>query len=223
MQKNERLSKSQVHLLYSQSAITFLFPVLSSILLSYALWGVSAHKILVAWCATVIIFTFIRYLNLWLYHKKNSATTNTDLWLDLFTINVFMSGIIWGIAPIILIPNAINANDPTEFTLYNSLIMLTVCGLVAGAAVSYSISIRAILAYSTPALTFPALYLIALGDKFNGFLGGFVLLYFIFIISASLRFNKQFEHLILLEYRFNKLTSEHEHLKTKYAKITQHP
>jgi len=159
------------------------------------------------------------YILIWLHNKTKITVRNINLWLNLFISNVFVSGLLWGSAAIILIPYG--TGQLVEFTLYNSFVMLTVCGLVAGAVVSYSISYRVILAYATPALLPPALYMISLGDKYNSGLGGFVILFYIFIFISSFRLNKQFRHYVDIEYQRQKLLLENKALINKIKEIRE--
>ena len=78
--------------------------------------------------------------------------------------------------------------------------MLIVCGLAAGAVVTYSANKWVIIFYAFLALIPPAIYLIILGDKYNSALGEFVFLYFIFITASSIRLNKQYTYYIDIEY-----------------------
>jgi len=118
--------------------------------------------------------------------------------LDLFITSVFISGLLWGTACIILVPY--EPGRLIEFTIYNSLTMLIVCGLAAGAVVTYSANKWVIIFYAFLALIPPAIYLIILGDKYNSALGEFVFLYFIFITASSIRLNKQYTYYIDIEY-----------------------
>jgi hypothetical protein len=190
---------SQVKILYNQSIITFLFPVLAAPAVCLLLWDISDHVRLLAWTTTVVLYSLARYVIIWRQNKEKITPDNVNKWLDIFIASVFFSGLLWGTASILLVPY--EPDRIIEFTIYNSLTMLIVCGLVAGAAVAYSVSKRALFFYAFPALVPPAVYLIILGDKHNSALGGFVLLYFIFITASSFRLNRQFTYYIDIEFQ----------------------
>lgn len=203
----------QNEVLYSQSVITFVFPVLAAPAICYLVWDISQRHNLVIWTATVIVYSLLRFLIIWQYHKIKPGPDRAGFWHDLFTGSVFISGIIWGMAPIVLIPY-----EPAriiEFTLYNGLTFLIICGLVAGAVVAYSISKWVLFFYSFPALLPPAFYLISLGDKYNSALGGFVVLYFIFITASSFRLNRQLMSYMENEYKMQDLIRQYNELKTQ--------
>ncbi|MEX2524672.1 MAG: hypothetical protein WD750_06920 [Gammaproteobacteria bacterium] len=202
---------NQYRILYNQSIITFLFPVLTSIALCFILWPVSGHFYLLLWTSIVIVFSVIRYALIWKLNQRRVTVENAAKWLDFFTFNVFVSGAIWGTAPIILIPYRPDAL--LNFTLYNSLTMIIICGLVAGAVISYSVSKWVLFFYAFPALFPPAVYLISLGDKYNSALGGFVLLYLLFITISSFLLYNQYYQYMSIQYRYHKLENEYEKLK----------
>lgn len=190
--------RSQVRILYSQSTVTFLFPLLASAAVCLLLREISPRPVLLGWGSLVMLYSAGRYGLLWHYRSAEPDGDDFESWHTLFALSVFLSGMLWGAAPILLIPY-----EPArliEFTLYNGLIMLIISGLVAGAVIAYGVSIRVLLCYVVPALLPPALYLIHLGDKYNSALGGFVLLYFLFIAASSLRIRHQLIHFIRIEH-----------------------
>ena len=198
LQAFHRLS-SQVQILYNQSVLTFLFPILFVPAICLLLWDISSRIRLLVWSSVVILFSLARYLMIWMQRRERISTTNVNKWLDLFTASVFISGAMWGSATIILIPYT--QGNTIEYTIYNGLIMLIVCGLVAGALVAYSISKRVLLFYAFPALVPPAFYMVSLGDQYNSALGGFVLMYFVFITATSFRLNTQLTYYLDIEYQ----------------------
>ena len=197
------ITRNQVGLLYSQATVTLIFPVIAAIALGWLLWDVASRWILIAWASTAILFSAVRYVLLWSFHRREPHPEQAGRWLDLFSSSAFISGLIWGTAPIMLIPY--QPDLLVEFTLYNGLTLIVICGLVAGALVSYSVCKWVLFYYSFPALVPPGLYLIALGDKYNGALGGYTLLYFIFVLLASLRMHAQYMHYFEMEIENDRL------------------
>lgn len=210
-------TKFQVEVLYSQSVITFLFPVIFAVIIAFVIWEVAAQQTLIAWVAVVIVYAFARYFLLWRYSKDEKTAETNRKWLVRFNIVVCLSGLMWGSAGILLIPY--NQQNIVEFTLYNSLTMLTVCGLVAGAVVSYSINMVTILSYIIPALIPPSLYMVSLGDKYNSALGGFILLYFCFIGLTAYRLNSQLMSYTFREHEYQNIKKHYILLKKRYDKL----
>lgn len=208
---------SQIQILYNQSIVTFLFPILAAPAICLLLWPVADHHRLLLWGGTVILYSLARYLIIWLQRREPITPDNVNKWLDLFTASVFISGILWGSAAIILVPY--QTEKLIEFTIYNSLVMLIICGLVAGAVIAYAVSRRVILFYAFPALIPPGLYLITLGDRYISTLGGFVLLYFLFITALSFRLNRQFGYYLDIEYQMVQLSEKFRLLKLQYNRL----
>jgi hypothetical protein len=217
LQAFHRLS-SQIQILYNQSVITFLFPILAAPAVSLLLWEISNPSRLVIWAAIVVLFSLARYLIIWKQRREPITPENANKWLDIFTASVFISGILWGCSTIFLVPY--EQERLIEFTIYNSLVMLIVCGLVAGAVVGYAVSKRVILFYAFPALIPPGVYLIILGDSYNTTLGGFVLLYFIFITASSFRLNRQYSYYLGIEYQMIQLSQRYKILQKQLNELS---
>lgn len=218
LQDEFRPDQSQVHILYSQSAITFLFPILAAAALCLLLWEISPRPALLVWAGLVVTYSLGRYGLLWRYRMAARNREESGSWHAAFAASVFVSGVLWGTAPILLVPY--EPSRLIEFTLYNGLIVLIISGLVAGAVIAYGVSIRVLLCYVVPALVPPALYLIALGDKFNSALGGFVLLYFVFIGATSIRVRQHFMHFMRIEHDRDGLRRELDNLRRRMEALT---
>ena len=217
LQAFHRLS-SQIQILYNQSVITFLFPVVAAPAVCLLLWNITNQRRLLSWASVVILYSLARYLIIWKQRQQPITPENANKWLDIFTASVFFSGILWGASTILLVPY--EQERLIEFTIYNSLVMLIVCGLVAGAVVGYAVSKRVILFYAFPALVPPGVYLIILGDRYNSTLGGFVLLYFIFITASSFRLNKQFSYYLGLEYQMIQVSQRYKILQKQLNQLS---
>lgn len=208
------LSFIQARFLYSQAVVTFFFPPAAALALCILLWDESPLTRLWTWTAAVVLHTAGRYWFLW-RQRRPSVAEGVPPPLNVYAAGAFISGALWGAAPLLLIPYS-----PTgliEFTLYNGLALIMVCGLVAGAAVSYCISMRVLFCFATPALLPPAFYLISLGDRFNSALGGFVLLYFLFITAASMRMHQQLREFLRAWEERELLAAEVARLKARLA------
>ena len=210
--------KNQVYLLYSQAGVTFSFPLIAACCLAWLLWDIAARFNLCTWLVLVVAHSISRYILLWQFHRDGINPDNAGRWLRRFIITVVISGILWGAAGMLLVPY----DNSIEFTLYNGLTILIICGLVSGALISYSINIWVLIAYSFPALIPPAVYLISLGDRYNSAFGGFILLYYFFISVAAARMNKQFNRYMEIESQQKELLFKYERLKAVYSDFRKH-
>ena len=215
--KDFLLARTQVEILFSHSGITFVFPVFFALVIAYVIREIANTRILIAWLVVVMLYAVARYLLLWSYYRADKGLMDYHKWLLRINVEVFISGLMWGVAGIILIPYSLDKQ--VEFTLYNSLVMLTVCGIVAGAVIAYSISLFTVISYVLPALVPPGLYMISLGDKYNSALGGFVLLYFIFINLTAFRLNRQLHAYAYKEYKYENIKQHYIRLKKRYDEL----
>jgi len=209
---------NQVSILYSQAGVTFSFPLIAACCLAMVLWNIASRIYLSTWLALLIIHSITRYILLWRFHRCEVSPDNAGTWLNRFILTVITSGLLWGTAGILLIPY----ENSIEFTLYNGLIILIICGLVSGALISYAVNIWVLVAYSFPAMIPPAIYLISLGDRFNSTFGGFILLYYFFISVAATRMHKQFNRYIEIEHQQKELLFKYERLQAVYSDFRKH-
>lgn len=196
---------TRFHILQSQSLLTFLYPVLSGAALAVLLWPLAPRGVLVIWLGLLLTLTLARCAML-VRARIHPDPAHAGEWLTLFAVGACLSGLLWGAAPMLLVPPM--PDRAVEFTLCNGFVTLLICGLAAGATVSYACSMRVLLCYIIPALVLPGCYLISLGDRLNGTLGGFVLLYFVFIGVAGLRMNMQLRRFLDMEYRLHLLQED---------------
>ena len=221
MQKSKKLTRSQVEILYSQSAVTFLFPSFIAIVLAATIWEVADRTALLAWLAVVFLYSIFRYVMLWKYNKTELTPENVEQWLNIFIASACVSGVMWGLAVIILIPT--EGKSAIEFTLYSGITLLAVSGLVAGATISYAVNLSVLLFYIFPALLPPSMYMISRGDVYSSALGGFVLLYCFFVGTAGYRMNRQLLFYISKQHELSKLKRQHQKLLLMYEKLSGTP
>ena len=209
---------NQLSILYSQASITFIFPLIAACCLALVLWDVASRFYLCIWLTLIFAHSVVRYILLWRFHRNEIKSNDADAWLNRFIMHVIISGGLWGAAGMLLIPY----DNSIEFTLYNGLTILIICGLVSGALISYSINFWVFIGYSFPALIPPAIYLMSLGDRYNSTFGGFILLYYFFISVAASRMNKLFNRYMEIEHQQKELLFKYERLQVIYADFRRH-
>ena len=212
--------KNQVNILYTQSFTNNIFPVLAAFWLVCILRETADRRYLYGWFGLVLVFSITRHMLLYKYRHTDITPENIGLWLNIFIVTVCFSGMIWAAAGILLVPY--DPVKPVEFTLYNGLILLTICGLVAGAVISYAVKVFVLVCYSYSALLPPAFFLISLGDKYNSAFGGLVLLYCFFISIAAIRMNRQFKYYMDMEFEKEKIRFKYDRLKMMYEDLKIH-
>ena len=202
-----QLNATRSHILYSQSRHTFIYPVVSAAALCALLWDVSGHDVLLTWLALVTALTAARFRMLRAMQRERGLFRDPrGRWLNAFALSALVSGLLWGAAPLFLVPRS--PDRLVEFTLWNGLVILVVCGLVAGATVAYAASLRVLFCYIVPALLLPAVYLVSIGDRYNSVMGGFVLLFLVHVCTAAVRMHVQLRRYFELEYELNRLRQD---------------
>ena len=207
----------QVKILYSQSVITFLFPLLAALCVAALLHKQADQRYLVGWLMAIYLHGASRYHLLWRYFHGPVVTEQPSAWLNRFLLGAFLSGGLWGFAGVLLIPY--RPTDVIAFTLNNGLLLLMICGLVAGSVISYAINIRVTLCYSLPALLPPAFHLISIGDRYNSAFGGLLLLYYLYILVATIRMNRQLVYFMTMEHRERELVQKYENLQRLHESL----
>jgi hypothetical protein len=178
----------QSRLLRDQATVTYSFPIAAALALCMLLWDEAPRARLIAWAVVVLAHAGIRYAFL-LRLRTDPGLQTAHAVIGAFAAGAFTSGAIWGTAPLLLIPY--HPARLIEFTLFNGLTLLVICGLAAGAALAYAASLRVLFCFTVPSLLPPALYLVSLGDGYNSALGGFIFLYFLFVSISALRMHVQ--------------------------------
>lgn len=207
----------QVGILYSQSVVTFLFPLLAALCVAALLYEQADQRYLAGWLTAIYLHGASRYYLLWCYFHGAAETSQSSAWMNRFLLGAFISGGLWGFAGMLLVPY--RPTDAVAFTLNNGLLLLMVCGLVAGSVISYAINIRVTFCYSLPALLPPAFHLISIGDRYNSAFGGLLLLYYLYILVAAIRMNRQLVYFLNMECREQKLAQKYENLQRLHESL----
>ena len=88
----------QIKLLYQQNKVALLATLLMATILVFVLWDYAAKNWLLGWLAVVYLLTFIRFLLVWSYFRRNPSVIESAIWGRLFTLGVFLSGVLWATA-----------------------------------------------------------------------------------------------------------------------------
>jgi diguanylate cyclase (GGDEF)-like protein len=145
-------------------------------------WIISPPSILIIWLIFLLVVGVLRLNLLHRYERSSGKHEQAGFWLGWFIAGTAASGITWGLAPIILVPDRSIAHI--------SFGLLWTAGLSAGTVAAYSVIKGAFLAFSLPALLLPALYLLIIGDKTEATMGTGTIMFFVFLSLNALRTHK---------------------------------
>jgi PAS domain S-box-containing protein len=98
-------------------------------ILSFVLWDVVDHPVLVAWFATITLLTMLRYALILAYRRAPAAHTGAPRWTWWFSVGTALSGAVWGSVAMVLFPADI---------AHQIFVIFVLTGMTAGAVVSFS-------------------------------------------------------------------------------------
>lgn len=174
----EAVELEQVAIAYRQVGMASLAVIFNTAILTWALWDIVNNRVLMIWC---IAQYMIMGWRLWMSraYRFNPKSRSVREWKKLFLIGMIVSAIIFGSSSIILFP--------VNMLLYQSILVIILAGMSAGAASSLS-SLR----YASPIyLTIIILPLIAVlmmqEGSLHHVLGVVITLYLILLLIVSRR------------------------------------
>jgi PAS domain S-box-containing protein len=125
----QQLYSEQVRLLYAALPMGMLVGQINAFILTYILWYVLDHRILLVWLGIFTAVTMARYGLIYAWRRHPAAHTDAARWGRLITLGTTVSGAIWGSAGILLFP--------ADLT-HQVFVLLILAGMTAGAVVSFS-------------------------------------------------------------------------------------
>jgi len=179
--ETQHLYTEQIKLLYAQSGMGMIASVVNALILTFILWSMISHTVLMIWLTCIFLITFIRYVSVRRYSQASVRYHETHLWARWFTIGLVLSGICWGSAGIFLFP--VNSIGHQVF------IAFVLGGMVAGAVGSLSVTMRDYIGYSLPALIPVIIRLLMQGTEIHISMGFMVLLFTLIMLATALRMN----------------------------------
>lgn len=142
-----RLYTAQVEEVYKKLPAGLLVNIINSSLLFYILWENIAYATLITWWGSIVSITTGRYISYHCWNKKKYP--NSRYWGNIYIFGLFMAGVAWGSAGVLLFPG----QNPA----YQILVTFVLGGMVAGAIVSSASLPNAFYFYVIPALG-PVMY-----------------------------------------------------------------
>ncbi|MDY6853737.1 MAG: ATP-binding protein [Thermodesulfobacteriota bacterium] len=200
MKTTEMIKSEQVRLLYKNTPAGIIATLFNSIILSFILWEVISHTILIIWFSAIIsvsIFRCLLFFNFRHLSQIPEEVTRGDIWSY---VSLVYSGVVWGSAGIFLFPMG--------SIEHQTFIAFVLGGMVAGASGTFSVRIGHFFAFSLPALVPVCIRFFMIGDEIHLYMGVMILLFGILIFFTAKRLNAatlsslklQFENNDLIEY-----------------------
>ncbi len=177
-----KILSDQVEELYKNLSYANWSVILISSFMVWILWPVANREHLMYWDAYILSIVLIRENVANRYKKSPDTHQNTSLWLRLYVVGTFLSGIGWGSSLILIVPS--------QLFIYLITTSFLVCGLVTGSAATLASLRYGFAVFSIPAILPGALYLIYVGGANNFNVGVSLFAFLVFILFIALRMHK---------------------------------
>ena len=200
------LRAEQVKPLYTHAPVNMLSVLAFSLLMTFILWQVISHTVLIIWLSCNLLITLLRYLLIYRYKRASAESLKTGRWGNWFAIGMAFNGILWGSAGIWLFAEG---SIPHQV-----LLALVMAGMVAGAVGSYSVMMKVFMAYTIPTMTPITILFFAQGSDIHVTIGVMAVIFTMTMMVTARRINTiaisslrlQFENRNLIAF----LTTEKE-------------
>ncbi len=137
-----RIESDQISALFSRARYVYFVNIVNSVITVAFLWRHVSTSVLLTWMLAVIGINAIRYQQLIEYDRDKFKTEHLENWKQASVWGTALSGIVWGVAAIILFP---------QNSLPHQLFLLVVIlGMMAGATTSWYAYISAFRAFFLP-------------------------------------------------------------------------
>jgi len=125
-----QLKAAQIRQIYSQSPLGAMGALIGSAVLTWALWDLASHTLLIAWLSSYAIYHVLRQGLVWAFRVARPPENALARWGRWHVVSTAVGGLFWGAAAVFLFPS--------DSLLYQFLLAFFVTGIAAAGAVVYS-------------------------------------------------------------------------------------
>ncbi|MFO8049228.1 MAG: histidine kinase dimerization/phospho-acceptor domain-containing protein, partial [Desulfosudaceae bacterium] len=185
-----RALAEQTNQLYSHMPISMTGTIINGAILVYVLWNAVSRSVIIAWYATALVITFIRYL-IWFAHKKTSPEhKNTIFWFRLQAIGIGAAGLVWGACSLLMfVPDSI---------VHQVFLAFIIAGMAAGGMASYAVRMDTFCLFAVPLLTPLAIAFFTARGSLPTLMGAMTVLLGLIITATAKRMSQTFTNSIEL-------------------------
>ena len=174
--------------------------LLNAFVLVLVLWQSISHTSLIIWFSITFCLAVQRYLFLYKYRGGSLQPHQAARVAKSFLAGLGLSGIVWGSVAVFLFP----LDSPT----HQILIVFVLCGMVAGAAETFSPLLPAFVAFSLPALVPLFIRFLTIGGAVYNAMSAMTLLYMGMTLIIARRINITNRKLVELKEHFSRMAEE---------------
>jgi PAS domain S-box-containing protein len=178
--------------LNSNHILGYFAACVNAVILTVVQWHQVGHRVLYAWLAMVLLITSVRGFLSRRFHRREIRAADLRFEGNLLLTGILASGIVWGLAGILLFPRQSCAHQ--LFTAF------TIGGMVAGASAVYAALRRAFLAFSLPAMLPIILNSIYLRDDIHLAMAMMMVLFLILVTITNFRNYRVLDESIKLRF-----------------------
>ncbi|MCU7924409.1 MAG: EAL domain-containing protein [Candidatus Thiodiazotropha sp. (ex Dulcina madagascariensis)] len=175
--------EKQIGLLYAQGGTVVFSGIAVALLVGFYYWEVANRAILLAWAVSLFLLSIARILLFRRFNQVKHQTPKLRIWLRRHILMTFLSGTIWGLLSLFY--------DPGWPTAHQVVLFVVVAGLAAGSVSAYAAVLEVYVVFLIPLLLPLEIALFVRGDQTTSFLGGFVLLFGIGMLSLARKYHSQ--------------------------------
>ncbi|HYQ70532.1 MAG TPA: EAL domain-containing protein [Gammaproteobacteria bacterium] len=172
----------QVELVYTQAPVALLVALAASLLLTLGLWNVVAHNLLVLWFGAQFLQTMLRLFLVYRYNHASPDRSKQSRWAWWFLVGNLVSGTVWGCIGLFF-----SFDWPVE---YQTLMMMIMAGIVAGAVSSYAVMLPVYAAFMLPAILIPSQSMLLHHNATQGKMGLLFILFAGVLLLLARNYNR---------------------------------
>lgn len=194
------LQAEQVKWLYTYGSLNFIAALVTAVVLSVLLWGVSSAGALFVWLVLIVLVSAARFLLNLKFTKADPDPEEMAGWGTRYVIGVLVAGIAWGCAGAFLFPVG---------SLQHQVFIAFALAGICASTVSVLAALRlGFLLFSMPAML-PLLYRLVLQGDYNSFaLALLILLFLLGLTVAARQTHQAIENVLKLQLENLELTRE---------------
>ena len=198
--RQERIRVELVRQALKLAPIAVLATLLNAFILVLVLWQSISHTSLIIWFSITFCLAVQRCYFLYKYRGASLLPHQAAQVAKRFVAGLGLSGIVWGFVAIFLFP----VDSPT----HQILIVFVLCGMVAGAAETFSPVLPAFTAFSLPALVPLFIRFLTIGGAVYNAMSALTLLYIGMTLIIARRINITNRSLVELKEHFSRMADE---------------
>lgn len=191
MDKTIEIQTAITKQLFSTSNVAQITSISLAAILAYMQRDVIDSAVVLAWFSLIVLVALLRIVLSTVYqHSIDRDKAATHLWLVKFRVGVLCSGVVWGLASLLLFP----ANHPQ----HQMFLVFLLAGLTAGGLVSYAADLVSAIVYNVSVLAPLIVRLLVGEDSLSVAMSVALMLYLTFMILSLRYINRNVSENIIL-------------------------